>query len=102
MPAYMVGMEGADPNATPGEGEPTWREQWLNEIARLEDFTADQVKKGGADQEWYKMMYHRIFRAFAPEMPHMFPLHGVPQPGDAHGQAGAAHGDDQDMEDEEE
>lgn len=53
-------MEGADGVA------PDWRALWLAEIARLEEFAQEQGPKDGA-QEWYRMMYYRIVRAFAPD-----------------------------------
>lgn len=50
------------------EGNPNWRNMWLNELAKLQHVTAAQ-EKAGADADWYRIMVTRVRGAFMPPDP---------------------------------
>ena len=81
MPPEMRMAMGGDPN-DPNAAQHDWRALWLTEITQIEDFMKEHEDKGDIGSEWYKMMYHRTVRAFAPEYhPAMYgahPPHGMP------------------------
>jgi forkhead box protein J2/3 len=58
------------------DGNPNWRNMWLNELAKLQHVTAAQ-EKNGADQEWYRIMVTRVRGAFMPPDPHTMGMDGV-------------------------
>lgn len=58
------------------EGNPNWRNMWLNELAKLQHVTAAQ-EKNGADQEWYRIMVTRVRGAFMPPDPQHLGMEGV-------------------------
>lgn len=54
-----------------------YRDLWLNDLSRLEAFTKEMEDKGTADGEFWRMMYMRLFRAFAPDPPMYAPPPGM-------------------------
>lgn len=48
-----------------GDGNPNWRNMWLNELAKLQHVTAAQ-EKNGATEDWYRIMVTRVRGAFMP------------------------------------
>ena len=58
------------------DGNPNWRNMWLNELTKLQHVTAAQ-EKSGADQEWYRIMVTRVRGAFMPPDPQHMGLDGV-------------------------
>jgi len=113
MPPEMRMAMGGDPN-DPNAAQHDWRALWLAEITQIEDFIKEHEEKGDIGPEWYKMMYHRTVRAFAPEYhPAMYgahPPHGMPghppptMDGNEAGPSGEKHGEgdehDEDLEEE--
>ena len=55
------------------EGNPNWRNMWLNELAKLQHVTAAQ-EKAGADSDWYRIMVTRVRGAFMPPDPQQMGL----------------------------
>jgi hypothetical protein len=109
-PEMRMAMGIADPN-DPNAAQHDWRALWLAEITQIEEFMKEHEEKGDIGADWYKMMYHRVYRAFAPEYhPAMYgapPPHGMPghPPPEAHaGPSGEKHDDggeeDEDLEEE--
>ncbi|KZS97769.1 hypothetical protein SISNIDRAFT_449331 [Sistotremastrum niveocremeum HHB9708] len=72
MPGGPFGVEGETELApeVDAEGQPLWRNIWLNELTKMQHVTAEQEKAGG-DPEWYRMMATRIRGAFMPPDPQM-------------------------------
>ena len=50
------------------EGNPNWRNMWLNELAKLQHVTAAQ-EKNGQNEDWYRIMVTRVRGAFIPADP---------------------------------
>lgn len=74
-PETRYDLDPTDPNL----GAPSknyYRDLWLADLSRLEEYTKEVESKGTADNEFWKMMYMRLSRAFAPD-----PMYGVPPPG---------------------
>ena len=61
------------------DGNPMWRNMWLNEMSKLQHVTTEQEKTGG-DLEWYRMMVTRVRAAFA--MPPDPQMGMIPHPGE--------------------
>lgn len=81
--------------ADPSQATKTYyRDLWLSDLARLESFTKEMEEKGTADSEFWRMMYMRLFRAFAPDPP-MY----APPPHGMHGMADIDEGDGDEEED---
>jgi len=88
-----------------------YRELWLSDLHRLEAFTKEMEEKGNADGEFWRMMYTRLFRAFAPDPPMYGPppgmhpaMNGGVAEGEEEGESGEgkeAGGDGDEEEDEE-
>lgn len=57
-----------DPNDPTLVNDPQdWREMWLADITRLEDYVSEMEEKGEVDNEFWRMMHSRLYRAFAPD-----------------------------------
>jgi hypothetical protein len=67
-------VDPADPNIAT---KTYYRDLWLNDLNRLEAFTKEMEEKGTADGEFWRMMYMRLFRAFAPDPPMYAPPPGM-------------------------
>lgn len=108
-PGYMqqdvrYDVDPADPNMAT---KTYYRDLWLNDLSRLEAFTKEMEDKGTADGEFWRMMYMRLFRAFAPDPPMYAPptgMHPAMNGGmtEGHeGDGGGEKGGDGDPEDDE-
>jgi hypothetical protein len=78
-PGYMqqdvrYDVDPVDPNMAT---KTYYRDLWLNDLSRLEAFTKEMEDKGTADGEFWRMMYMRLFRAFAPDPPMYAPPPGM-------------------------
>jgi hypothetical protein len=97
-------VDPADPNMAT---KTYYRDLWLNDLSRLEAFTKEMEDKGTADGEFWRMMYMRLFRAFAPDPPMYAPptgMHPAMNGGmtEGHeGDGGGEKGGDGDPEDDE-
>jgi len=86
-----------------------YRDLWLSDLTRLEGYTKEMEEKGTADGEFWRMMYMRLFRAFAPDPPMYAPqpsLHPVMEGNMGEGEDDEEEADDKDgdgdLEDEDE
>ncbi|KAG9058830.1 hypothetical protein FS842_000027 [Serendipita sp. 407] len=66
MPPYDV--DPSDPSVL-ATNKTYYRDLWLADIKKLEDYTKEIESKGNADSEFWRMMYMRLYRAFAPDAP---------------------------------
>ncbi|KAG8812747.1 hypothetical protein FRC17_001843 [Serendipita sp. 399] len=66
MPPYDV--DPSDPSVL-ANNKTYYRDLWLADINKLEDYTKEMESKGNADGEFWRMMYMRLYRAFAPDAP---------------------------------
>lgn len=104
-PDMRFNLDPSDPTMTEVNENTDWRELWLSDLNRLEDYTKEQEQKGTADSEFWRMMHMRLYRAFAPDPP---PMYAAPPPAMIDsalhdGDDGAEEKDaDGDMEDDEE
>jgi hypothetical protein len=76
-PEMRFNLDPTDPTMTEVDEHTDWRELWLNDLNRLEDYTKEQEQKGSTDSEFWRMMHLRLYRAFAPDPPAMY----APPPG---------------------
>ncbi|PVG00507.1 hypothetical protein CPB86DRAFT_782581 [Serendipita vermifera] len=107
-PAFMppVDLDPSDPSVV-SSNKSYYRDLWLSDLNRLEDYTKEMDDKGSADIEFWRMMYTRLYRAFAPDPP----MYAQPPPGMHPGMDGSSmhdpqHGSDDkdvdgDLDDEE-
>ncbi|CAG7847485.1 SubName: Full=Uncharacterized protein {ECO:0000313/EMBL:CCA75373.1} [Serendipita indica DSM 11827] len=97
-PAYDV--DPADPSVL-ATNKTYYREQWFEDVRRLEEYVKEMEEKGIADYEFWRAMYMRLYRAFAPEP--MYAPHGMHPGMDPSMQEGTHegdHGDELEEEDE--
>lgn len=81
--------------ADPSQATKTYyRDLWLSDLSRLEGFTKEMEEKGATDSEFWRMMYMRLFRAFAPDPP----MYAPPPPG-MHGLGDVEEGDEDEDKD---
>jgi hypothetical protein len=58
-------------------GEPNWRNIWVNELGKLQSATAEHDRMGVGHDEWYRMMTDRVRAAFAVQHPAHMGVGGV-------------------------
>lgn len=87
---YGESAQGGEPEGLAPEvdeqGNPLWRNMWVNELIRLRAWTNEQ-DKSGVDPEWYKIMLLRVRHALHQLVPD--PAMGVEGQALDGGQAGA-------------
>jgi hypothetical protein len=81
-----VDLDPSDPSVV-SSNKSYYRDLWLGDLNRLEDYTKDMEDKGSADIEFWRMMYMRLYRAFAPDPP----MYAQPPPGMHPGMDGGMH-----------
>jgi hypothetical protein len=76
-PEMRYDLDPTDPNAA-AANKSYYRELWLSDMNRLEEYTKEVEAKGEGSNEFWRMMYMRLYRAFAPDPPMYAPpgMHG--------------------------
>ncbi|KAF9509511.1 hypothetical protein BS47DRAFT_1332263 [Hydnum rufescens UP504] len=59
-------VEGSLSREVDEEGNPVWRNIWLNELIKLQHATAE-AERNGQEADWYRAMIERLRVAFAPQ-----------------------------------
>lgn len=67
-PEMRYDLDPADPSAA-AANKSYYRDLWLSDISRLEEYTKEMETKGEAGADFWRMMYMRLYRAFAPDPP---------------------------------
>ena len=97
-PAYDV--DPADPSVL-ATNKAYYREQWFEDVRRLEEYVKEMEEKGIADYEFWRAMYMRLYRAFAPEPMYAPPgMHPGMDPSMQEGMNEGDQGDELEEEDE--
>lgn len=76
-PEMRYDLDPTDPNVAVAN-KSYYRELWLSDMNRLEEYSKEVEAKGEASNEFWRMMYMRLYRAFAPDPPMYAPpgMHG--------------------------